>query len=84
MKEIFLESTLGIKISLATPSDPLRNTGMVFDEPSEGKHEEYEMDDYELLIARHHLIQQQLENIKSKCLCVLWNGKCQSYQIFSK
>lgn len=31
-----------------------------------GADSNYEMDDYELLIARHHLIQQQLENIDIK------------------
>ena len=48
----------------------------------------YEMDERELLIARYHLIQQQLENIDSKSctskLKVLYVKYCRMIKIVEK
>ena len=52
----------------------------------EKKGEHYEMDDYELLLARHQLIQQQLQKVKgtlfiSKSLKVLQQSR-NSWNVF--
>ena len=53
----------------------------------EKKGEHYEMDDYELLLARHQLIQQQLQKVKgtlfiSKSLKVLQQSR-NSWNVFT-